>query len=68
MDTQPKSCQILTVRFPVFDRHSVKRRSFKGCKRFHGGHIPTLPRRPDALVKEEQLISRKVKLFILTIV
>ncbi|XP_030643413.1 phospholipase D1 [Chanos chanos] len=42
--------------------HSVKRRSFKGQKRFQEGHIPTLPRRPDALVKEEQLISRKIQL------
>lgn len=61
MDAQPKSGQILTVSFPVFDSHSVNRRSFKGRKRFHGERIPTLPRRPDALVKEEQLISRKVK-------
>lgn len=45
--------------------HSVKRRSFKGHRRSQGGHMPTLPRRPDALVKEEQLISRKVRTFIL---
>ncbi len=64
MDRQPKSCQILTVRFPLFVSHSVKRRSFKGRKLFHGERIPTLPRRPDALVKEEQLISRKVTSFI----
>ncbi len=63
MDTQPKSCQILTVRFPLFVSHSVKRRSFKCRKLFHGEHIPTLPRRPDALVKEEQLISRKVTFY-----
>uniref|UniRef100_A0A8C1KFB7 Phospholipase n=2 Tax=Cyprinus carpio TaxID=7962 RepID=A0A8C1KFB7_CYPCA len=37
------------------------RMSFKGHKLFHGEHIPTLPRRPDALVKEEQLISRKLE-------
>ncbi|XP_073768952.1 phospholipase D1 isoform X3 [Danio rerio] len=37
-------------------------RSFKGRKRFHGERIPTLPRRPDALVREEQLISRKMQL------
>ncbi|XP_016147782.1 phospholipase D1-like [Sinocyclocheilus grahami] len=41
--------------------HSVKR-SFKGRKLIHGEHIPALPRRPDALVKEEQLISRKLQL------
>lgn len=63
MDTQPKSCQILTVRFPPLVSHSVKRRSFKGRKLFHGERIPTLPRRPDALVKEEQLISRKVTFY-----
>ncbi|XP_039511420.1 phospholipase D1 isoform X4 [Pimephales promelas] len=51
------------LKIPLPSRiHSVKRRSFKGRKRFHGGHIPTLPRRPDALVKEEQLISRKLQL------
>ncbi|XP_056610861.1 phospholipase D1 isoform X1 [Triplophysa dalaica] len=42
--------------------HSVKRRSFKGRKRFHGEHIPMLPRRPDALVKEEQLMNRNMQL------
>ncbi|XP_076857811.1 phospholipase D1 isoform X2 [Brachyhypopomus gauderio] len=42
--------------------HSVQRRSIRGHQRFHGGHIPSLPRRPDALVKEEQLISRKMRL------
>ncbi|XP_051998579.1 phospholipase D1 isoform X2 [Xyrauchen texanus] len=42
--------------------HSVKRKSFKGRKRFNGGHLPSLPRRPDALVKEEQLTSRKMQL------
>ncbi|KAJ8407331.1 hypothetical protein AAFF_G00279050 [Aldrovandia affinis] len=42
--------------------HTVQRRSFKGHKRFQGGHIPSLPRRPDALVKEEQLASRKMQL------
>ncbi|XP_066562874.1 phospholipase D1 isoform X1 [Amia ocellicauda] len=42
--------------------HTVRRRSFKGLKRFQGGHIPTLPRRPDAMVKEEQLTSRKMQL------
>ncbi|XP_067265041.1 phospholipase D1 isoform X1 [Chanodichthys erythropterus] len=51
------------LKIPLPSRiHSVKRRSFKGHKRFHGEHIPTLPRRPDALVKEEQLISRKLQL------
>ncbi|XP_036401455.1 phospholipase D1 [Megalops cyprinoides] len=42
--------------------HAVQRRSFKGKKRCQGGHIPTLPRRPDALVKEEQLSLRKMQL------
>ncbi|KAG9348974.1 hypothetical protein JZ751_029291 [Albula glossodonta] len=42
--------------------HTVQRRSFKGHKPFQGGHIPTLPRRPDALVKEEQLTNRKMQL------
>ncbi|XP_071779656.1 phospholipase D1 [Centroberyx gerrardi] len=42
--------------------HAVKRRSFKCHKSFRGGHIPTLPRRPDALVKQEQLSSRKMQL------
>uniref|UniRef100_A0A673KNQ6 Phospholipase n=1 Tax=Sinocyclocheilus rhinocerous TaxID=307959 RepID=A0A673KNQ6_9TELE len=37
------------------------RMSFKGRKLFHGEHVPALPRRPDALVKEEQLISRKLE-------
>ncbi|XP_067300101.1 phospholipase D1 isoform X2 [Pseudorasbora parva] len=51
------------LKIPLPSRiHSVKRRSFKGRKRLHGEHIPTLPRRPDALVKEEQLISRKLQL------
>ncbi|XP_031442595.1 phospholipase D1 isoform X2 [Clupea harengus] len=51
------------LRIPLPSRiHSVKRRSFKGHKRSQGGHIPTLPRRPDALVKEEQLVSRKMQL------
>uniref|UniRef100_A0A8C2H434 Phospholipase n=1 Tax=Cyprinus carpio TaxID=7962 RepID=A0A8C2H434_CYPCA len=50
------------LKIPLPSRiHSVKRRSFKGHKLFHGEHIPTLPRRPDALVKEEQLISRKLE-------
>ncbi|KAJ8282536.1 hypothetical protein COCON_G00050550 [Conger conger] len=40
--------------------HTVQRRSFKSHKQ--GGHIPTLPRRPDALVKEDQLTSRKKQL------
>ncbi|KAJ8351715.1 hypothetical protein SKAU_G00231910 [Synaphobranchus kaupii] len=39
--------------------HTVRRRSFKG---YQGGHIPTLPWRPDALVKEDQLTSRKMQL------
>uniref|UniRef100_A0A671QAH1 phospholipase D n=1 Tax=Sinocyclocheilus anshuiensis TaxID=1608454 RepID=A0A671QAH1_9TELE len=53
------------LKIPLPSRiHSVKRRSFKGRKLFHGEHIPALPRRPDALVKEEQLISRKVTSFI----
>ncbi|XP_026857222.2 phospholipase D1 isoform X2 [Electrophorus electricus] len=42
--------------------HSVQRRSIRSHQRFHGGHIPSLPHRPDALVKEEQLISRKMQL------
>ncbi|XP_042587350.1 phospholipase D1-like isoform X2 [Cyprinus carpio] len=51
------------LKIPLPSRiYSVKRRSFKGHKLFHGEHIPTLPRRPDALVKEEQLISRKLQL------
>ncbi|KAL2081324.1 hypothetical protein ACEWY4_023177 [Coilia grayii] len=51
------------LKIPLPSRiHSVKRRSYKGHKRFQGGHIPTLPRRPDALVKEEQLVSRKMQL------
>ncbi|XP_051564749.1 phospholipase D1-like isoform X2 [Myxocyprinus asiaticus] len=51
------------LKIPLPSRiHSVKRKSFKGRKRFNGGHIPSLPRRPDALVKEEQLISRKMQL------
>ncbi|KAI4903033.1 hypothetical protein NFI96_033387 [Prochilodus magdalenae] len=51
------------LKIPLPSRiHSVKRRSFKGHRRSQGGHIPTLPRRPDALVKEEQLISRKMQL------
>ncbi|XP_050974456.1 phospholipase D1 isoform X3 [Labeo rohita] len=51
------------LKIPLPSRiHSVKRRSFKGRKLFHGEHIPTLPRRPDALVKEEQLTSRKLQL------
>ncbi|XP_072542407.1 phospholipase D1 isoform X3 [Salminus brasiliensis] len=51
------------LKIPLPSRiHSVKRRSFKGHKRSQGGHMPTLPRRPDALVKEEQLISRKMQL------
>ncbi|XP_052422344.1 phospholipase D1-like isoform X1 [Carassius gibelio] len=51
------------LKIPLPSRiHSVRRRSFKGRKLFHGEHIPTLPRRPDALVKEEQLISRKLQL------
>ncbi|KAG2456770.1 PLD1 Phospholipase, partial [Polypterus senegalus] len=42
--------------------HTVRRRSFIGQKRsYQGGHIPTLPRRPDAMVKEEQLASRKLE-------
>ncbi|XP_016418985.1 phospholipase D1-like [Sinocyclocheilus rhinocerous] len=51
------------LKIPLPSRiHSVKRRSFKGRKLFHGEHVPALPRRPDALVKEEQLISRKLQL------
>ncbi|XP_048095981.1 phospholipase D1 [Alosa alosa] len=51
------------LKIPLPSRiHLVKRRSFKGHKHFQGGHIPTLPRRPDALVKEEQLVSRKMQL------
>ncbi|KAK2904932.1 hypothetical protein Q8A67_006731 [Cirrhinus molitorella] len=51
------------LKIPLPSRiHSVKRRSFKGRKLFHGEHIPTLPRRPDALVKEEQLVGRKLQL------
>uniref|UniRef100_A0AAR2JT01 Phospholipase n=1 Tax=Pygocentrus nattereri TaxID=42514 RepID=A0AAR2JT01_PYGNA len=51
------------LKIPLPSRiHSVKRRSFKGHKRSQGEHMPTLPRRPDALVKEEQLISRKMQL------
>ncbi|XP_036435168.1 phospholipase D1 [Colossoma macropomum] len=51
------------LKIPLPSRiHSVKRRSFKGRKMFQGEHMPTLPRRPDALVKEEQLISRKMQL------
>ncbi|XP_051782590.1 phospholipase D1 [Erpetoichthys calabaricus] len=43
--------------------HTVRRQSFIGQKRsYQGGHIPTLPRRPDAMVKEEQLASRKMQL------
>uniref|UniRef100_A0A673KB63 Phospholipase n=1 Tax=Sinocyclocheilus rhinocerous TaxID=307959 RepID=A0A673KB63_9TELE len=49
------------LKIPLPSRiHSVKR-SFKGRKLFHGEHIPALPQRPDALVKEEQLISRKLE-------
>nr|XP_015218822.1 PREDICTED: phospholipase D1-like isoform X2 [Lepisosteus oculatus] len=51
------------LKIPIPTRtHTVRRRSFKGQKRFQGGHIPTLPRRPDAMVKEEQLTSRKMQL------
>ncbi|KAA0715675.1 Phospholipase D1 [Triplophysa tibetana] len=51
------------LKIPLPSRtHYVKRRSFKGRRRFHGEHIPTLPRRPDALVKEEQLMNRKMQL------
>ncbi|XP_035263647.1 phospholipase D1 isoform X1 [Anguilla anguilla] len=42
--------------------HAVQRKSFKGHKCSQGGHIPTLPQRPDALVKEDQLTSRKMHL------
>uniref|UniRef100_W5M509 Phospholipase n=1 Tax=Lepisosteus oculatus TaxID=7918 RepID=W5M509_LEPOC len=53
---------LLKIPIPTRTSHTVRRRSFKGQKRFQGGHIPTLPRRPDAMVKEEQLTSRKMQL------
>ncbi|KAK3543368.1 hypothetical protein QTP70_018377, partial [Hemibagrus guttatus] len=51
------------LKIPLPSRiHSVRRSSTEGHRRSRPGHMPTLPRRPDALVKEEQLISRKMQL------
>ncbi|XP_027021826.2 phospholipase D1 isoform X1 [Tachysurus fulvidraco] len=51
------------LKIPLPSRiHSVRRSSAEGHRRSRPGHMPTLPRRPDALVKEEQLISRKMQL------
>ncbi|GAA6099860.1 phospholipase D1 isoform X1 [Tachysurus ichikawai] len=51
------------LKIPLPSRiHSVRRSSVEGHRRSRPGHMPTLPRRPDALVKEEQLISRKMQL------
>ncbi|XP_058247299.1 phospholipase D1 [Hemibagrus wyckioides] len=51
------------LKIPLPSRiHSLRRSSTEGHRRSQPGHMPTLPRRPDALVKEEQLISRKMQL------
>ncbi|KAI5106951.1 phospholipase D1 isoform X1, partial [Silurus meridionalis] len=51
------------LKIPLPSRiHSAKWSSYRSHKRSQTGHMPTLPHRPDVLVKEEQLISRKKRL------